>query len=230
MPTLALADPVRLAAVDRTGLVDQPPTPAFERAVRLAFALLGLPVVYTTLVLADRQFTPSQIGLPEPLAADRGSAIEASLCRLVIEADGPVVVDDTRSDPRLAGHPAVAGFGVATYAGVPVRDEDGVAVGTICALGFEVHAWTDDEVRHLEDLADMLRADLRLRAEGGRLQAEHERHLAVDLGAGALVSAVARLANSAEPLLLDGGDDADRVLRDLTLVSRLAARLVVTAA
>jgi len=67
----AIADPARLAAVERTGLLDSPPEESFDRLTRLAAKLTGAPATFVTLVARDRDFYKSQCGFGEPLATSR---------------------------------------------------------------------------------------------------------------------------------------------------------------
>lgn len=54
-------------------------------------------------------------------------------CGYTLEDDRPLLVQDARQNPRFAGLlPASVGF--CRYLGVPVRDEQGKAIGTICII------------------------------------------------------------------------------------------------
>lgn len=221
-----LTDPERLAAIDRTGLLDQPPAAAFERASRLAAALLDVPIAHTTLVLDDRQWYPGQVGLPAEVAEAQGTPISYSFCRHVVELGEPFVVADTSKEPRLVGNQAVEQFQVAAYIGVPLEDEAGLLVGTVCGLDFTERTWTDDQVARLTDLATMLRTDLVLRAELGRLREARDRALASGLLVSqfrvvgrSLVPAIDEIPPAARSEELDRGA---RGLRDaLTVGDRL---------
>ena len=55
-----LADPTRLAALERTGLLDTPPEEPFDRLTRLAAKLLRVPVTFISLLDRDRDFYKSR--------------------------------------------------------------------------------------------------------------------------------------------------------------------------
>ena len=59
----AVQDPERLAALRKTGLLDTPPDPSFDRHVRLAAEVLNAPVALVSLIDEDRQFFKSAIGV-----------------------------------------------------------------------------------------------------------------------------------------------------------------------
>lgn len=51
------------------------------------------------------------------------------------QGDGLLEVADTRTDPRFASHPQVSGDPYTRfYAGLPLRMNDGTAVGTLCVM------------------------------------------------------------------------------------------------
>jgi hypothetical protein len=54
--------PDRLAALDRTGLLDSPAEEGFDRLTRLASRLLRAPVALVSLVEARRQYFKSHVG------------------------------------------------------------------------------------------------------------------------------------------------------------------------
>jgi len=66
-PTVISAE--RLAALQRTELLDTLPELEFDRVTRLACRLLGTEVALLSLVDTDRQFFKSSCGLPEPWAS-----------------------------------------------------------------------------------------------------------------------------------------------------------------
>ena len=70
-PDAVLAEPARMKALAKTGLLDTPPEELFDRVSRLTAHLLDVPVVLMSLVDRHRQFFKSQVGLPEPIATTR---------------------------------------------------------------------------------------------------------------------------------------------------------------
>jgi PAS domain S-box-containing protein len=67
--------------------------------------------------------------------------------------------------------------GVAAYAGTPVRAPGNQVLGTLCALDHEPHAWTEEEVRMLEDLGAVAARELWLRHETAGANPPHPREL-----------------------------------------------------
>jgi hypothetical protein len=101
-----LSDPARLAALERTGLLDTAPEEPFDRLTRLAARLLRVPVTFITLLDRDRDFYKSASGFPEPLASAR--QLEGrTFCHLTLGSSAPLIIDDTTGDPAHAAVPTV---------------------------------------------------------------------------------------------------------------------------
>ena len=168
MPTLdpvadAVADPRRLAALHRVALLDTPAEEAFDRLTRLAVKVVEAPVALVTLVDAERQFFKSAIGLPEPWASTRGTPLSHSFCRYVVWMGAPLIVEDARQHPLVAGNPAIAELGVIAYVGVPLTLAEGARLGTLCAMDYAPRRWTVEQVGLLRDLGAAATTEIELR-------------------------------------------------------------------
>ena len=159
-----IADPDRLAALDRTGLLDGPAQAGLDRLIRLAARLLGVPIALVTLVDDRRQFFSSQTGLPLLLAERRETPLSQSFCRFVVASGAELIVEDARTDPRVEGHPAIAELGVVAYAGIPLSSTAGHPLGSFCAIDHHPRKWTTEELSLLRDLAEAASAEIQLRA------------------------------------------------------------------
>src|SRR3954452_18156247 len=90
----ALRDAARLAALERTGLLDSPPEDAFDWAPRMVARVQRTPVALLSFIDDRRQFVKSAVGLPEPWAAGRSLPLTHSICQHVIVAGAPLAVAD----------------------------------------------------------------------------------------------------------------------------------------
>ncbi len=75
-----LNDPKRLAALDASDVMDTLPEEAFDRVVRLATDLIGVPVGLVSFVDGQRQFFKAHRGLPEHIAAESQTPRSHSFC------------------------------------------------------------------------------------------------------------------------------------------------------
>ena len=154
----------RLAAVQRTGLLDTPPEESFDRFTRLATRMFKTPVALVSLVDADRQFFKSGIGLPEPWQTRRETPLSHSFCKHAVALQEPLIIADARKDPTYRDNPAVRDLKIIAYAGVPLM-VSGHALGAFCVIDSEPHPWSYDEVRLLRDLAECVIHEIDLRTQ-----------------------------------------------------------------
>jgi GAF domain-containing protein len=183
----AIDDPLRLAALDGSGLLGTPREESFDRLTRLVAKVLHAPVALISLVAGDHQFFKSCVGLPEPWASARRTPLLLSFCRHVVTSDAPLVVADARTHPLVRENEAINHLKVIAYAGVPLVTPEGLALGALCAIDSRPRDWAEDEVGILRDLAASVMAQVQLLAaaraaklheqERARLaaQVEHER-------------------------------------------------------
>ncbi len=122
---------------------------ALARIAALAARLCAAPVSLISVVDADSHYLGAWHGLPGP---DRSEGLR--LCAEILLADAPVVVSDTRADPRLAHHPLVAVRGIRSCLAYPVRvNTESPALGTLCLLDVGTRTWTASDLANVEDLA-----------------------------------------------------------------------------
>jgi len=149
----AVGDGQRLEALEATGLLDSDVSPSFDRLARLASHVLHAPVALVSLVDADRQFFKSCLGLPEPWASERGSPLTHSFCQHAVASREPLLVSDAREHPVLRDNLAIRDIGVIAYAGIPLIDEGGHALGTLCVIDSQPRHWTSHQIELLSDIA-----------------------------------------------------------------------------
>jgi GAF domain-containing protein len=159
-------DPKRLRALRASGLLDSPPTEAFDRLTHLVRRVLAVPVALISLVDSERQFFKSQIGLPEPWASRRETPLSHSFCQYTVRDRKPLVVSDAREHPELKDNLAVPDLGVVAYAGIPLITEDGYALGSLCAIDNQPRFWTTEQVELLADLARLAVDEIKLASAG----------------------------------------------------------------
>ncbi|GGB75695.1 hypothetical protein GCM10008019_34900 [Deinococcus soli (ex Cha et al. 2016)] len=94
-----------------------------------------------------------------------GSSRTDSICTLVVEQVGPLVIPDTHLEPRVARRATVTGpMSVRAYAGVPVVTPDGYALGTLCVIDHRPRPFTPEQIEALTQLAEVLGGELERRA------------------------------------------------------------------
>lgn len=161
-PSAIVDDPVRLAAVGRTGLLDTDPEERFDRLTREAAELTGAPVAFISLVDKERDFYKSQSGFGEPLASTR-QLTGRTFCHYAISQGEPLSIDDTRAHAVYSRVPTVETLGIAAYLGVPLRDAQGHALGSLCVIDFKPRAWRMEDRAVLARLAERIMREIETR-------------------------------------------------------------------
>ena len=164
---VAAAD--RLRVLHATGLLDGTPAPSLDRLTAMAKRLTGARMALVSLVDVDRQQFAGGCGLPDRLAADRGTPISHSFCRYVVIDEAPLVIEDARTDDRLRDNPSIADHDVIAYAGVPLRAPGGHVLGSFCVIDDRPRRWSADDLETVRDLAAAAEAEIALRLAHGEL-------------------------------------------------------------
>lgn len=150
-------DPDRLAAVTRTGLMDTESDAGYDRVVAMVADALSVPSAAFSLLDDKRQYFKSALGLPAELGGAQEVPLDGSICRYAIDLGQPLVVEDARLNDMLKDHPSVQGNLLVSYLGVPLTDDEGHSVGTLCVWDQQPRQWTTGHVQILQDLAWIIR-------------------------------------------------------------------------
>ncbi|CAB3772927.1 GAF domain-containing protein [Paraburkholderia humisilvae] len=157
----------RLIALERAGLVDTAPEEAFDRLTWLASRTLNAPIALLTVLTSQRQWFKSRQGLPNFTETPRSWAF----CNHTILQRDVLVVANLEHDARFADNPAVAGGPrFRFYAGAPVVDQDGFALGSLCVIDYEPRTLDEEGREALAALAALASDELRLRATDRQLR------------------------------------------------------------
>lgn len=185
-----LADPARLETLTRSALMDSLPEEVFDRAVRLAQVVAGVPVSLFSIVDGERQFFKAAAGLEEV----RETPLSHSFCQYVVTSESPLGVRDAREHPLLAENGAIEDLSVIAYLGVPVRAPDGQVLGSFCAIDGQPHDWSEAQLQAMKDIAGIVESEIRLHRalEERQLLVEELNHRVKNLFT--LVSGLVRLS------------------------------------
>lgn len=148
-----LAEPARVEAVRRTGLLGSPPDEAFDRLTRLAQRVLNVPMAMVALIDDQTHYLKSCAGAPGDYRAGDAVPLRRSFCQHTVASGEPLVLPDAREDPVFRDHPGTRELDVVAYAGIPLITRDGHAIGTLCAVDTRPRLWTRDQIATLRDLA-----------------------------------------------------------------------------
>jgi excisionase family DNA binding protein len=156
----------RLLALQQSGLVDTAPEPSFDRLTWLASHVLATPISLMTLLTPTRQWFKSRQGIELP-ETPRSWAF----CNRTIMQRDVLAVEDLTLDQGFADNPAVTGKPhFRFYAGAPVIDPDGFALGSVCVMDYVPRTLDPDQTETLRALAALASDQVRLRATDRELR------------------------------------------------------------
>lgn len=157
----------RLAALRSYEVLDTACEAAFDNIAELTAQLTGCPISLVSLTDADRQWFKARRGTEAPEMPR-----EHSFCaHAIVDPSRTLVVPDTRNDLRFSDNPFVVGApDVRFYAGAPLVNPEGAALGTLCVLDLAPRSMDSDQQRIMERLAETVVTTLELRRAVARVR------------------------------------------------------------
>ena len=157
----------RLASLQSYAVLDTVCETAFDNIVELAAMMTASPIALVSLIDSDRQWFKARFGLRA-----NQTPREVSFCAHAILTPGkPLIVEDARDDPRFAANPLVTGeLGIRFYAGIPLVNGEGAALGTLCVIDREPRTMDAGQRRMLAQLAETVMTTLELRRAMSQVQ------------------------------------------------------------
>jgi signal transduction histidine kinase len=149
----------RLIALQSYNIIDSGEEKDFDAIASIASAICQTPISLITFIDEKRQWFKSHIGteLTENYR-------DLSFCTHTIAGpDDIMIVPDALQDERFVGNPVVTEAKVTFYAGVPLINEDGFALGTLCVLDQKPHDFSGEQVDALKALAKQVVDKIELR-------------------------------------------------------------------
>ncbi|MDX1976544.1 MAG: GAF domain-containing sensor histidine kinase [Pseudanabaenaceae cyanobacterium bins.68] len=165
-PPLPENEEQRLQALVAYQILDTPLEADFDQLVQLAANICDAPIALISLIDRDRQWFKASCGL-DLVEADRST----SMCGHAILQPEVFVIENCLEDLRFFDNPFVIGKDrVRFYAGAPLVNQAGLALGTICVLDRQPRTLTAAQLQGLKALANQVVSLLELRLNSRRLQ------------------------------------------------------------
>lgn len=145
-----------------------------DRYTRLLTSILNAKMSTVTILGADAQLFPSQVGLGiHTLGTDLGICTHTAL-----SDDKPLVVEDTDKDWRFANHPMVQSGAIKSYCGAPLRQGKSHAViGTLCVIDDKPRPdFNSDAQKIVKELAACVSNELELLAKADEQKLAQRMH------------------------------------------------------
>ncbi len=204
----------RLKALDDYGLFGSAPEPQFDEIVALAAQLCGVSSALLNLVGQDRNWFKSKFGI-------EGDSVERknSFCGQAIHYNEMMLVENAKTDTRFCDNPNVnCSNGLSFYAGVPLRNSQGLALGVLCVFDSQTKQLTEIQLQSLKVLARQLVAQMELHKTVRLLQQYSQTMLALNQSKDRFFSIIAHDLRAAFHGILGFADVLDSEFDDLDVV------------
>jgi len=202
----ASTETLRLADIHSLAIFYTPLDARFDRLTRLAQKALGVQVAAIALCHQGRLWFKSVQGWNI-----HELEVGASFCARTLARGDLTIVEDTRLDAGFARHPLVEGPPrFRFYAGLPIRDRNGVVAGTLAVYDLAPRQVSPADVQALRDLGDLAQREF-LAAELCDAQAQIVSKLDIARRS-AMIDALTRIWNrrAAEELLALAMEQAEQ--------------------
>ncbi|NND77632.1 MAG: response regulator [Flavobacteriales bacterium] len=149
----------RIDKLHSYNILDTDPEESFDDLTKLAAQICDVPICLISLVDEDRQWFKSRVGLDA-----KETSRDISFCQYAIMEEHVLEVNDPLNDERFADNPLVTGDpSIRFYAGAPLLDEDGLAMGTLCVIDQKPKELTKDQKAALQFIANSVIRMIQLR-------------------------------------------------------------------
>ncbi|WP_170065954.1 PAS domain S-box protein [Novosphingobium guangzhouense] len=155
------SSPGRSSVLAKYDILDTPREQQFDDVVKLAAAICAAPIAVVNLVGDDRQWFKAEVGL-----GVRETPLDTSFCAHAILEEDFLEIRDATKDSRFAANPLVdAAGGIRFYAGALLKNQAGLAIGTLCILDTRTRPDGLSELQRftLQMLATQVMSQLELR-------------------------------------------------------------------
>lgn len=221
----------RLEALESYSILDTLPEEDYDSLTAIASQICGTHISLVSLIDDKRQWFKSHHGL----GVDETPKEYAFCAHAINDPNEVFIIEDAREDERFHDNPLVTGAPyVIFYAGVPLVNEDGMPLGTLCVIDKEPRNLSETQISSLRALTKQVMHLMELRRKKAQLEKAlvglEEKNEQLDqfafMAAHDLKSPLATISGLSQFLMTNLGDKLDLKARGhLEIISKSADRL-----
>lgn len=149
-PLIPANETERLNAIYEYNILDSLTEEDYDTLTFIASQICQTPISLISLVDKDRQWFKAHHGL-----SVSETPRDFSFCAHAINTpDQPFIIENSKLDERFADNPLVTKEpNVIFYAGIPLLNDDGYALGTLCVIDNEPNKLNEGQIKALKGLA-----------------------------------------------------------------------------
>lgn len=150
----------------------------FDRVAKIAATLTQAPLAMVNFISNERQMFRGMYVPPASEDSDtrnndgivfdlsevaREAPPDYGFCPHVVAQGSQLALDDVFDYPRFKGNALVNDMGVRSYLGTPLRDHNGMILGTLCVADMKPRQWGRERKETMQQLTETLLSDFKLR-------------------------------------------------------------------
>ncbi len=141
----------RLDMLYSFGLMGLGKMPELNVFAELACKITACPSSIIAIMEEDIQRIQSCFGINLETVERRNT-----VCQYTMMSEVPLMIEDTFQDPRTKDNPLIQASGIRFYAGVPLLDDRGLALGTLCVIDFVSKTISEEQLSELAKLGEAI--------------------------------------------------------------------------
>lgn len=230
-PPKPLNEAQRLIALADLEIMDSEDEPSYQEIAELASLICQTPVALVTFIDQERQWFKAAVGTEL-----RENTRDLSFCTHAIASEhNCMIVENATTDERFALNPLVTeNPKIRFYAGVPLLDEDKLALGTICVLDVQPKELSVIQEEALIKLSNQVMMLIKQRKQNKKLKQlseENERFLSKQINRQnkelqAQKERLDQLNKELEQMVYMASHDLQEPIRKLKMFADMSERLV----
>ncbi|MBW1295162.1 GAF domain-containing protein [Aquimarina litoralis] len=149
IPGLPINEDFRIEALYSLGILDTEPENEFDEITALAAYLCDTEIALISLVDTDREWFKSSYGFDtKEIPRDQSFCAHS-----ILEPETPLIINNALEDIRFQDNPYTLNGTIIFYAGVPLIDKNGFALGTLCVIDSKPKSLSNKQLEALKSLA-----------------------------------------------------------------------------